>query len=330
MSEQRIWRNSIAMGRRAFAILSYVAGIVWICLFPFVSISTGELKPRSIFIDENGILVQSLKPDFLTIPVHTPTLITATSHAICSYFQNSTYAISGGVTLSCTEHFDVASVLVPTVSKPLFKETNVLCFPLHAEGGRISTSMLHFASALLGHLTSAPWLASNILLQFPILSTSNHDSALYSSSLSDWLRAYHYPIAVGPLFPYYGLIRHAFIYSNTSTSSTSAFATVSAVGANGVQPNMDMIATLLALPRTTLSGFSGAASDSRASVLSKLTLMIHSIASALRPSGLHAYYQQYNIDAASVYDMSASNLLLTLRVFSNLQGASLTVCCIKH
>jgi hypothetical protein len=33
--------------------------IVWILLFPLLSITTGELKPRGLYVDENSILVHS-------------------------------------------------------------------------------------------------------------------------------------------------------------------------------------------------------------------------------------------------------------------------------
>jgi len=33
--------------------------VVWILLFPLLSITTGELKPRGLYVDENSILVHS-------------------------------------------------------------------------------------------------------------------------------------------------------------------------------------------------------------------------------------------------------------------------------
>lgn len=46
--DHRIWRLSCA----AFAL-----GCVWILLFPLVTVTTGETKPRGTFFDENAMLV---------------------------------------------------------------------------------------------------------------------------------------------------------------------------------------------------------------------------------------------------------------------------------
>jgi hypothetical protein len=39
------------------AWLAYGLGIAWFLLLPAVTISTGELKPRGIYYDENALLV---------------------------------------------------------------------------------------------------------------------------------------------------------------------------------------------------------------------------------------------------------------------------------
>jgi len=37
----------------------FILGLIWVLLFPAVSISSGELKPRGIYVDEHSLLVQS-------------------------------------------------------------------------------------------------------------------------------------------------------------------------------------------------------------------------------------------------------------------------------
>ena len=47
-----------------FACLLYFLSIVWWAVFPLVSITTGELKTRQIYVDENALLVNSVASSF--------------------------------------------------------------------------------------------------------------------------------------------------------------------------------------------------------------------------------------------------------------------------
>jgi hypothetical protein len=40
-------------------LLCFFLSIIWYLLFPLVSITTGELKPRGIYVDENALLVNN-------------------------------------------------------------------------------------------------------------------------------------------------------------------------------------------------------------------------------------------------------------------------------
>lgn len=42
---------------RLASCTSFVLGFVWILLFPLVTLTTGESKPRGTFFDENAMLV---------------------------------------------------------------------------------------------------------------------------------------------------------------------------------------------------------------------------------------------------------------------------------
>lgn len=42
---------------RAFSCLAFALGCVWILLFPLVTLTTGEPKPRGTFFDENAMLI---------------------------------------------------------------------------------------------------------------------------------------------------------------------------------------------------------------------------------------------------------------------------------
>lgn len=45
------------------SFISFALGIAWILLFPLVTISTGESKPRGTFFDENSLLVHHTSVD---------------------------------------------------------------------------------------------------------------------------------------------------------------------------------------------------------------------------------------------------------------------------
>ena len=46
------------------AVGLYVSSILWWLLFPLISISTGEIKPRGLYVDENALLVNSASLGF--------------------------------------------------------------------------------------------------------------------------------------------------------------------------------------------------------------------------------------------------------------------------
>jgi hypothetical protein len=52
----------------AASVIALLAACGWMCLFPLVSISTGEAKPRNTFISENAIL-QHASPAFSEMDV---------------------------------------------------------------------------------------------------------------------------------------------------------------------------------------------------------------------------------------------------------------------
>ena len=54
----RLW-SAVVIRVPLLSLLLLLLSIVWILLFPMVSITTGELKPRGLYVDENSILVHS-------------------------------------------------------------------------------------------------------------------------------------------------------------------------------------------------------------------------------------------------------------------------------
>jgi hypothetical protein len=56
---RRAWRRLVSSGKPISWIL-FALGILWVLLFPAVTISTGELKPRGSYFDENALLVRAV------------------------------------------------------------------------------------------------------------------------------------------------------------------------------------------------------------------------------------------------------------------------------
>jgi len=54
----------IAARWRLFSVLGFVLGILWVCLFPLVCITTGELKCRRAYFDENALSAGGGKHEF--------------------------------------------------------------------------------------------------------------------------------------------------------------------------------------------------------------------------------------------------------------------------
>ena len=57
-----VWDRRVQM----LSVASFVLGCLWIFLFPLVTVTTGEAKPRGTFFDENAMLIH-----------HTSTKLTA-------------------------------------------------------------------------------------------------------------------------------------------------------------------------------------------------------------------------------------------------------------
>lgn len=57
-----VWDRRVQM----ISVASFVLGCLWIFLFPLVTVTTGETKPRGTFFDENAMLIH-----------HTTTKLTA-------------------------------------------------------------------------------------------------------------------------------------------------------------------------------------------------------------------------------------------------------------
>lgn len=215
--------SSIVNARYAYvALIFYVVAIFWVLSFPLVNVSTGELKPRGLFVDENSLLVNSALPGQFKV-----TEIRSKTQPIESILPDG----------SVVTHYSLSSRFG---AKSL--ESIVFIFP-YREALNDSVSLL--VNNIAYQLEQSRWLAKKVIL-VPSVITSNN--LLSSAVIEQWLRLYHnYNASNSRLLANVGLIREAYVIDltclNSSTQSLLQFSSVELQysGINGILPNMDMI-----------------------------------------------------------------------------------------
>ena len=45
----------------------YSLGVCWLLLFPLVSVTTGEVKPRGLYVDEHALLTTSVEREVVVL-----------------------------------------------------------------------------------------------------------------------------------------------------------------------------------------------------------------------------------------------------------------------
>lgn len=195
--------------------LCYVAGILWIFLFPLVSISTGELKPRGIYIDESSL--QSYSP--ATFNYETKEV--ADLRGLCERLS-----------LRCSHLIDQSyEIILDSLHKPISDEVIAIVLPYYEDNIHIS----HVLGVLCENLVDSEWLAKRVLL----LLLPSHNS---SSILQDWI--YHYHHMDKQTSRKYGLLREAYVIDLIEEGGWDDIV-VNIIGSYGRLPNMDILASIL-------------------------------------------------------------------------------------
>ena len=52
----------------AYSFAAYLLSAMWVLLFPLVSISTSESKPRGLYVDENALVVEAIRSSNQVLP----------------------------------------------------------------------------------------------------------------------------------------------------------------------------------------------------------------------------------------------------------------------
>ena len=337
-------------------LVVYAAGLVWLLLFPLVSLSTGELKPRSLYIDEHALLINSGTKYLYS---HTSTANPAISAvrvndiddgSLCSVFHCQEIYMSNVTTQPIT-HIQLHT---------RHMETIVVSFIVS------SNSSNHYITPIAKQIKDTKWIAKNILLlvihqDCTIDKCGHHNNGLrYSAVMEQWFQQHYHNR--------FGLLRQNFIVDLTQINNASVSDTMTEllyVGIDGQLPNMDLVAAALAilpqhvvvdgrskqyvnthekehpleylrmssLPHALqqvipylyqiLSHFDGVF-NAKDYFNRLIGLLEHLMASINGPSGIHSQFQLRNIDSLTLrylnqssYDMT-NDIMKLVRVANNL------------
>ncbi len=337
-------------------LVVYVAGLAWVLLFPLMSLSTGELKPRSLYIDEHALLINSGTKYLYAHASTSNSVVDAVKangvedSSLCSVFH-------------CQELYMSNITTQPIIHIQLHNrhlETIVVSFIVS------SNSSNHYITSIAKQIKDTKWIAKNILLlviyqDCAIDKCGNHNNELrYSAVMEQWFQQHYHNR--------FGLLRQNFIVDLTQVNNASVSDTMTEllyVGIDGQLPNMDLIAAALAIlpPHVVVDGRSKRYANMhekenpleylRLSSLPRalqqvipyfyrvisnfdgilnvneyfhrlIGLLEHLLASINGPSGIHGQFQLRNIDSLtlrylnqSAYDMT-NDVMKLVRIANNL------------
>jgi glycosylphosphatidylinositol transamidase len=269
-------------------ITPYIIGLLWTALHPLVSIVTGELKCRGIYIDENGLDVHRHRVE--SYPVgrwkadDRILLAGADSPDVGMCDALKSWGVARAST-ECLRHrptgqieLDVVKIspsIGPVVQSPeaiVLVVNDVVHGDWYGESD-LNASILHLIQRL-GSKKDCPWLAKTVFVVSPITTDSGDtapsgESSLkldelveaFLSSYSGKQYAHDTAAPITPLPPHfaYPLIRSVLVLSNIpTTNATDQQSEVRILphGKKGALPNLDLVfATVLSFQSRDKSGY---------------------------------------------------------------------------
>jgi hypothetical protein len=316
-------------------LVVYLVGILWLLLFPLVSISSGELKPRSLYIDEHALLINSgtkylYAHGAATYSVYNSSLNDEVQKdELCNMFHCQELYMSNDEKTNPIVHIELNSRHLETI---------VISFIVSP-----SQRSNNYITSIAKQIKDTKWIAKNVLLLLIYQDCANdkcdrnNNELLYSERIERWFQLhYHHR---------YGLLRQNFIVDLTQidkVSGSDSMTELMYVGVDGQLPNMDLLSAALAVlpPHVVVEGRSKRYANayekehpmqylptsSLPRVLQLLVLHLHQIisnlfgktapiddyfhrltalfehlfASAKGPSGVHSQFQLRNIDSMTL------------------------------
>ena len=151
----------------------YFASIIWCLLFPLVNITTGETKPRGIYVDENALLVNSgtsgfplsngneNSPQWLNFR-HMKDSVTHSSNSVPSFCR---FVTSNHLSVSCCQieksTGTMTKIIVDHPWKARSLEVTTIAISYHSTN---KIQSLAYAAALIKRISTSNWLSKRILI----------------------------------------------------------------------------------------------------------------------------------------------------------------------
>jgi hypothetical protein len=300
--------------QRMLCITAYILSVIWVLCFGAVSLSTGETKPRGMFVDENALSVKFST----TAPRQPPRPELATCSAaswghqcVCGLFPDPAYTCTAGAG-------GVVEIAVQPRTHLLTQEATVFVFPLTKAAPE--QWLLNFVQLFCNTVKESEWTTKTVIVLLVPVSGKHVRS---SRQLDDWLRLRHGPPSLQG--GWQGLLRSAFVVDLGSGSSGRDISAVNhwggdvlvlAEGVNGQLPNMDMLANLQTLSQRPMlfnersaryfpaeiinSGFVSKHEKIRAYMERMYDLFSFCLSLITGPSGLHHLFLSKNIDSVTL------------------------------
>lgn len=219
----------------------YLISLVWIALYPILNVSSGEAKPRGLYVDENALLLRSelatFKEDSISVNktgscvLSSPCDLFREEGALCTDFRGQHEAFQGIEVEMVGLSSDESIILVIPYATD--------CRATHDQ----LVLLLQIGLKLTRNLLASAWLAKKIIILYvPDDGRCAHEQNLFSSyrSLETWLDRPTKNYPKGLLRTAYVVdLSHAFSSDNLSLEWDEIL--LQLIGINGQLPNMDMI-----------------------------------------------------------------------------------------
>jgi hypothetical protein len=165
--------RKISIKRESAATFLYFASIIWCLLFPLVNITSGETKPRGLYVDENALLTTSGTPESLPSNNNENSLARMNFHRIKDSMTNVSslesnicrFLTADLRSVSCCQMKKstgtITRITVDHPWKARSLEVTVVVIPYHSTN---EMQNLVFVAALMKRISTSDWLSKRILI----------------------------------------------------------------------------------------------------------------------------------------------------------------------
>lgn len=222
----------------AIIIPLVLAALHWL-LFPLISLSTGELKPRSTFFEHKDLIPHSASTSYLNLEANDIRSVESVP-SVCGHFES--------FGLPCLLQ---GSTMAWSYATPYFiddaEDIIVVVVELEFESAKSTSETMHRAASFLHQLRGGRWLAKTVVFLVPCEGESSSSDAVQA-----WLHLFLTGAAVGNhkpvrMLPLSGSIRAAISLKLSGLSGDGHARTqrfdvnLGVVGEAGRLPNADLV-----------------------------------------------------------------------------------------